>query len=104
MVRLPQGCLSAGKGRYKVVMYPHQGSEVASGHPSSQEPLLGRVPPLDTFGQWQGPLPASVWIRHSRREANRGHQLHTARHPGIMPKPHTNSGLVERVKTGISGI
>ena len=71
MMRLPQGGLSAGMERWKVVMCPCQGSEPASGHPRAQKPPLGRGPPPPAWGvhvgapgQRLGQLPWTLWSRH----------------------------------------
>ena len=42
MMCLPQGGLSAGKDRLKVVICPCWGSDPASGNPGVQKPPLGR--------------------------------------------------------------
>ena len=67
MRRSPQGGLSAGTDRRKVVMCPRRGSDPASGHPRAQKPPLGRDPPppvwgvhLDARGQQRGRLSSSV--------------------------------------------
>ena len=45
MIRSPQGTLSAGKDRRKVVMCPRRGSHPASGYPGIQEPASGEGSP-----------------------------------------------------------
>ena len=59
MMRSPQGAVSVGKDRLKVVMCPCQGSDPTIGHPGPQKLPLGKVwgVHFDVHGQWQGADP-----------------------------------------------
>ena len=57
MMCSPQGGLSMGKGRFKVVMSSCQGSGPASGNTRAQQPQLGRVTPLPHLANGKGRCP-----------------------------------------------
>ena len=79
MMRSPQGGLSAGMGRWKVVISAPVGEkDPVSGHTRPQKPPLGRGPSppawddcLDALSQRRRQLPSSVWTQHKEVKQGR---------------------------------